>query len=122
MGPLRVDRLLYFAAGPFGRTLHVRSKFSEAADYAFHHLDRLHSRACEWGMNRDDLLKGHVGYDDSSDSKREPDVGRYLGDRAQSLIAQFEHKPLLGMQMHRGAHRASTLGCLYQSLEREINS
>jgi hypothetical protein len=73
-------------------------------------------------MNRDDLLNGHVGYDDSGDSKWEPDVGRYLGDRMKSPITQVEYKPLFGVEMRRGAHRASDLGCLYKSLEREINS
>src|SRR5258705_12571573 len=73
-------------------------------------------------MNRDDLLKGHVGHDDSGDSKWEPDVGRYLGDRMQSLITQVEYKPLFGVEMHHGARRAPNLRCLDQSLEREINS
>jgi hypothetical protein len=101
---------------------HQRSKLSEAAEYAFHYVFRLWPRACEWGMNRDDLLKGQVGNDDSGDAKWEPDVGGYLGDRMQSLITQVERKPLFGVEMHRGAHRASKLGCLDQSLEREINS
>jgi hypothetical protein len=48
---------------------HQPSKLSEAAEYAFHYVYRMWPRACEWGMNRDDLLKCHVGYDDSSDSK-----------------------------------------------------
>jgi hypothetical protein len=59
------------------------------------------------GVNRDDLLKGHIGHDDSGDSKWEPDVGGYLSDRMQSLITQLERKPLFGFEMHRGAHRVS---------------
>jgi hypothetical protein len=48
-------------------------------------------------MNRDDLLKGHIGHDDSGDSKWESDVGGYLSDRMRSLITQLESKPLLGV-------------------------
>jgi hypothetical protein len=73
-------------------------------------------------MNRDDLLKGHIGHHDSGDSKWESNVGGYLSDRMQSLITQLERKPLFRVEMYGGAHRASTLGCLHQRLEREINS
>ena len=73
-------------------------------------------------MNRDDLLKGHIGHDDSGDSKWESDVGGYLSDRMWSLITQLERKPLFGVEMYGEAHRASTLGRLHQRLEREIKS
>lgn len=73
-------------------------------------------------MNRDDVLKGHIGHDDAGDSKWEPGVGGYLSDRMRSLITQVERKAMFGVELHRRAHRASMLGRLHQGFEREINS
>jgi len=57
------------------------SELSEAVDEPFHELDGLATRGRWWLMDRDDLLLGQVGDDDSGDADWDPEVGGYLGDR-----------------------------------------
>jgi len=57
------------------------SELSEAVDEPFHELDGLAPRGRWWLMDRDDLLLGQVGDDDSGDADWDPEVGGYLGDR-----------------------------------------